>query len=411
MSKGWIFVCLVACLCGGSPLFGKTIVIRGGEIHPMNGKTIVSGTILIRDGRIVEIGEDVRVPEDAEVFEARGYILYPGLVAPAGIFTPAELETFESFTPDTSALDRFDFRGDYSRWLRGGVTSAFVAMPGDRFISGKGAVVKLGRGEKLSTVLKREAALTVNLGKEAVLPPMTDIFPAPVSAGNPLVPSMKQYPSSSLGAFWLLNELFRFDPYSGDLAAYLQNVSDSLRKAHDLGLPLIVHCHKAADIYQAVDLAKRVKLPLIIHGAGEAGGMIDLLKENGASVIAEVDVRPDGQWPDEDSEKEEQLRNRLKAIPALIREGILTAVTPAEDRYLSDLFWVVQYFQKYGLDQEELIKTVTVNPAKIFGLEERIGSLARGCDADILFFKKEPGKPLPRLKKVMSEGHIVYEEK
>ncbi len=404
------WACLVFFLWGGFPLFGKTIVIRGGEIHTMEGKIINSGIILIREGKIVEIGPDVRIPEDAEVVEASGYILYPGFVAASGRFGSSEIKNFESFTPDASALDRFDFLGDYTPYLKGGVTSGFVAMSSDRIISGKGAFVRLGSQGVESAVLKAGAALCINLGKEAVLPPMTDIFPAPVSVENPLFPSLRQYPSSSLGAFWLLNELFSFGSYSGDLARYYQNISDNLKQTRDQGLPLIVRCQEASAIRQAVLLARTLGVRLIIQAGAEASESIELIKEREVSIIAEADIRPNGAWPDEDSASGDKLRKNLANIAALIREGIPVAITASEEKYLPELFWISQYFQKFGFPEEELIKTITINPAKVFGLDGRIGSLAKGKDADILFFKKEPGLPLPRLKKVMSEGRMVYEE-
>jgi hypothetical protein len=394
-------------------MMGKTIAIRGGEIHTMEGKVWRSGTILIQDGKIVAIGENVSVPGDAEIIEAGGFILYPGFFAASGFFSRDELKNFESFAPDVSAADRFDFHGDYSPYLRGGVTSGFVAMPSNRIISGKGMIVKLGSGDKVSLMLKKEAALSLNLGKNAVLPPMTDIFPAPVSVENPLIPSIKQFPSSSLGVFGLVSELFRPEPFSGDLALYFQNAANSLKKSQALGLPLIVRCQQASDIHQAILFSKSVKMPLIIQGSAEGFKCVDSLKKHNIPVIAEADFGPNrpGISVDLADNDNKNWQNRMRNIPTLIQQGVLVAIAAKDETGLSDLFWIAQFFQKYGVDQEELIKCITINPARIFGMEDRIGSLATGKDADILFFRKEPGIPLPALKKVMSQGQIIYEEK
>jgi hypothetical protein len=405
------YVSLLFFLCTGFSLFGQTVVIRGGEIHTMEGKVFVSGTIIVRDGMIVEIGEETSLPEDAQVIEASGYVLYPGFVASSGLFTSDEIKNFESYTPDASAADRFDFHGDYIRYLRGGVTSVFVAMPANRIISGKGMIAKLGSGDRISLMLKKEAALCVNLGKNAVLPPMTDIFPAPVSVENPLTPSLKQFPSSSLGAFWLLHELFRMESFSGDLARHFQNVSDSLKIARTQGLPLIVKAQEDLDIQQAIQFAESVQMPVIIQGTPVSYPMIRILKEKGIPVIAEAEVRPNGHWMPVDSTDADERRKRIKNIPFMIEQGIQVALTTADEKYLPDLFWIVQYFQRYGISVEEIVETITINPAKIFGIHDRIGSLAKGKDADILFLKKETGVLLPVLKKVMSQGRIVYEEK
>lgn len=410
---GRISVCvgLLFFFLGGVCVFGKTVAIRGGEIHTMNGDFFGSGTILIRDGKIIAIVEGVSVPADAEVIEATGYILYPGFIASSGFFTTDEIKNFEAFTPDASALDRFDFHGDYIRYLKGGVISAFVAMPANRIISGKGAVVKLGGQGKASSVLKDDAALNINLGRDAVLPPMTDIFPAPVSVENPLVPSIKQFPSSRLGAFWLLNELFRPEPFSGDLSRYFQNVANSLKRAKDRRLPLIVRCQEDSAIHQAILFAQSVNMPLIIMGTIESPKMIDIFKEKDIPVVVEADVRPNGLWMPEDSVDTRERQNRMKNVALFIQKGIRVALTVADEKYLPDLFWAAQYFQKFGLSHEDIVKTITLNPARFYGLDDRIGSLEEGKDADILFFKKAPGLPLPALKKVMSEGKIVYEEK
>jgi hypothetical protein len=399
-------------LCVGTGM-GKTIAIRGGEIHTMMGEIWQSGAILIQDGKIVAIGEEVTIPENAEVIEASGFILYPGFFAASGLFSPVELKNFESFSPDASAADRFDFYGDFTPYLRGGVTSGFVAMPADRVISGKGMIVKLGNGDRVSLLLKQEAALSINLGKDALLPPMTDIFPAPVSVENPLVPSIKQFPSSSLGIFGLVYELFRPDPFSGDLARYFQNAANSLKESQTQGLPLIVRCQRAADIHQAIVFSQSVKMPLIIQGAEEAHKCVDSLKKHNIPVIAEADLGPDKHGVSEDLayNVNRSWQNRMTNIPKLIQKGVLVAIATRDEKGLSDLFWIVQYFQRFGIDPEELIKTITINPAKIFGMEDRVGCLAAGKDADILFFKKEPGAPLPALKKVMNQGQIIYEEK
>jgi imidazolonepropionase-like amidohydrolase len=152
-------------------------------------------------------------------------------------------------------------------------------------------------------------------------------------------------------------------------------------------------------------------MPLIIRGAEEAHECVDTLKKNNIPVIAEVDFRPNTRGKTENSINQKDEKSRMKNIPALIQDGVRVAITAKDEKGLPDLFWVTQYFQRYGIAPEELVKTITVNPASIFGVEDRIGSLAKGKDADILFFKKESGHPLPALKKVMSQGQIVYEEK
>ena len=411
-AAGVLFMSLFLFLIGsGWRLPAGTIAIRGGEIHAMEGKVVGSGTILIRDGKIVEIGEAVQIPQDAEIIDAKGYLLYPGFIAASGFFASVENRNFESLAPDASALDRFDFYADYSLLIRRGITSAFVSLPANRLIAGKGDLVKLGAPGLPASVLKPDAALALNLVREAVLPPMTDIFPAPVSTQNPLVPSIRQYPASNLGAYWLLTELLRPEPYSGDLAKYYGNISGALREIQSQGRPLIVRCRTASEIRQAVDLAKMLKMPLIILAAAEALEALESIKAESVSLIVEAGLKPNGYYPGGDLSGAADLRKPLAEIAGLVQRGIPLALATDDEKYLPDLFWIAQYFQKFGISREDLFKTITINPARIFGLDDRVGSLTKGRDADILFFKEAPGKPLPRLERVMIEGRIVHEEK
>lgn len=393
------------------PTAAKTLVVRGGEIHTMEGGIIKAGVIVIREGKIIDIGKDISLPEEAGVIQAEGYILYPGFIAPSCLFVSKAIKNYESFSPDLSALDRFNFYRNYTRCLAGGVTSAYLAMPEDRFIPGQGAVVKLARRGSGPIIVKKEAGLNLNFGRSSLLPPKVTIFPAPVSPENPITPAKKQFPSSALGTFWVIQELFRFEPYSGDLAQYMENISASLKKAQKRKLALIVRCQKAVDIYRAVELAGIIKMPLIIQGGAEAYKLADILKKNNVSVIAEALVRPNGSYPEDELLPEEEVQVNLKNIPILIRKGIPVAISPGKDKYLPDLLWMIQYYRKYGLPEEDLVGTITINPARMFRIEDRIGSLAKGKDADILFFQKDRERPLPRLKKVMIEGRMVYEKK
>ncbi len=402
--------CLIVFLGSGILIFGQTKAIRGAEIHTMAGEIIKAGVILIQEGKIAAIGDNITVPAGAEVIEASGWILYPGFIASSCRLSPAEIQNFESFSPDLSSLDGLDFFGDHSRLLAGGITSVYLDTSKNGLISGKGALVKLGTGHGGSSVLKKDAALRINLGEGSLLPPMTKVYPAPISDENPITPVQKQFPSSSLGAYWVVRGLFRFEPYTGDLAKYMNNISSSLRQAQEQKIPLLVQCQRVPEIEQALELSEQLKMPLIISGGAEAHRLSAVLKEKNIPVIAESNLKPNDAYQEKSFPLSEASLNDPENISALMSQGILTSIVPAEDKYLPDLLWIVQYHQRFGLSSEDLIKSITINPARIFGVDSRIGSLEKGKDADILFFQSEAGKPLPRLRKVMIEGRIIYEQ-
>lgn len=402
---GGVFILLFVVGLGAS---GQVKAIRGAEIHTMPSGIIQGGVLLIDGGKIMAVGgPELSIPPGAEIIEASGWLLYPGLMAPSCLLTAEEIVSNESFSPDSSALDRLDLYGDYRRYWAGGITSVYLDVPKNRLIPGRGAVVKLAPGGATPGVIKKDAALRINLVKEAFLPPLVKVYPAPVSTENPITPAQKQFPSTALGAYWIIPSLFDFEPYAGDFARYNQEVADSLRSAQDERLPLLVQCQRGEEIGRAMELAGALKMPLIISGAAEAYKFAAALRSGTIPLIAEVDLRPNGVYSGavrvEDSMD-------FKNIAGLLRQGILLALSPSREKYVPDLLWLALYFRRYGLADDELIKTITISPARIFGVEERIGSLEAGKDADILFFRREEARPWPLLKKVMVEGRIVYEQ-
>jgi hypothetical protein len=409
-NKAAISLCLVAFIGAARPLSGQIKAIRGAEIHTMAGEVMASGVILIQEGRIIAIGPNIPIPQGAEVTDASGFILYPGFIASSCRMAGGEIDDFESVSPDYSALDRFDPLQDCTRFLAGGITAVYLDTPKNRLVSGKGAVVKLGTGRDESRVVREDAALRINMDGGAILPPMINIYPAPVSPENPITPARKQFPSSTLGAYWLIRNIFHSGGASGDLAKYREAVASSLTRARERKIPLLVECRSAVEIRQAIDLAAELQMPLIVSGGAHAHQLADVLGQKNIPVVFESSVTPNGSDPEGPGISSEETQGLARSIPSLIGKGILVALTPMGDRRIPDLLWIAQYYRKYGISEEELIKTITINPARIFGVDRRLGSLEKGKDADILFFQSEKGIPLPRLKRVMIEGRIVHEQ-
>jgi len=403
----WGFIFLLSLSLS---LEAQTTLIKGAEIHPMNGRGLIqNGDILIENGRISYIGEKIDIQTQGEIIDAAGFILYPGFIITTALQSYQKADNFESFSPDLSVTDRFDYYGDYSFLLKGGITSICLNLPSDRLIPGKCAILKLGGKDPERQTIQKEASLQINLGRDPILPPEVNIFPAPVSPENPLTPAFMQYPSSPLGAFLALLEIYKFKPTVGEQELYWNKIALTLSNAKMKKLPLLIQCHKAADIILAIEFSEKLELPLILYGAAEAYKLIDLLKSKRIPIIAEWPSSEGGAINEEDLVRD-GYRINPEAISLLMKNDIRIALTAEADKQLPELFRESQYFQRYGISQEELIRSLTVNPAQIFRIDERVGLLAKGRDADILFFQKESGVRFLQLKKVMIEGKIVYEK-
>lgn len=406
---GGLVLCLSWSLFAGpgADLKAQVRAVRDAEIHTMAGDVIPNGVILIEGGKIIAIGGDVRIPPGAEIIPAKGYLVYPGFLAVSDL--PPALDNFESITPDVSALDRFEPGEDLSFWTSRGITSLLLAMPENRLVPGKGAVVKTG-GDQAGMIVRRDAALNINFGRSALLPPMIHIHPAPVSVDNPLTPARKQYPSSELGAYSVMKELFEPGPFSGELGLYYGNIASSFKEAREKGLPLIIRCQRAADILQALDLAAGTGMSPVILGGNEACRVADRLKAKDVPVIVEVIVKPDGAALKEDDLALDGGEVQLGNLPFLIRTGIKVSLAANISDGGQGVLEILRHFRKYGVSEDELMATITVNPARALGVADRIGTLEKGKDADLVFLRKAPGSSFPCLEKVMISGKMVHEK-
>jgi Amidohydrolase family len=386
------------------------LVIRGGQVHTAVGDILDDAMIVVENGKIVSLGPRVSVPAGAKVLDARGCILYPGFIAVVLTGDLKEGREILAMTPDSLAMDVQDDRTDRRRLLAGGVTSLYISPGTSRFLPGRGSVIKPGGDGVRASTVREAAALGVNFAERATRSPLIDVFPAPIGPENPLVPSRRQFPSSSLEAYWGLRELLLESPFQGEFAAEMSAVSGTLREVVEQHLPVVVGYQKPPEALRMIELSKELGFPLVLMGNEGTAQLADVLKDRDISVIAPFSERPLGLSPGAGGFAEFPNAMDPSDIAELIRRGVRVALCPLSDKDLPDLFRLTQYFRRYGLPPEKLLKTITVDPADMFGVADRIGSLRPGRDADILIYRKDGDKPFLKLKTVMIEGEIVHEE-
>ena len=404
----WVSLCLA--LLPLSVLGAEIVVVRGGRIHPAAGKPMDEAMILVKDGKIISVGPNLRIPAGAKVLDARGRTILPGFLAVASAGDRTGIRDSLSLTPDASVLDTRDERPDRRKLLAGGITALFLSPEASKFLPGRGAVVKPGGAGLAASIVRRSASISINFTEAAFRAPAVDIFPAPIGPENPPVPSCRQFPSSSLEAYWGFRELLRDEPFEGEQAAILNAISGALRAEVNERLPLVVSFREPPEALRMIELAKSLSIPLILVGHEGIARLADAIKDADVSVIAPISVRPLRLFPGVGASGGPGGAMAPSEIAELVRKGIRVSFWPLSEKDLPDLFKLSQSFQRFGLSFEDLLKTLTVDPAAMFGVEDRIGSLLPGRDADILIYRSDGGVPFMRLEKVMVGGAIVHEE-
>lgn len=384
------------------PMAGaQTLAITNAHLLTMSpAGELARATVLIRDGRIVEVGADVAVPHEAQVIEAAGDTITPGLVATGTGLGAVEVRSLsEANDLATSGHNSaaFDVQYGLNRYSvalpvarQGGITRAIVtptytggANRGLAF-AGLAAAIHLGGGDIL---VRPRVAMVLDLGERG----------AEMSGG------------ARGAAFVAIRSVFdQVREPVDDRSKYQQRArrSDALGLAdlHALvpvlrgRVPLIVSVHRAEDIRQVLALAREQALRVILRGAEEGW----LLAEEIAAAEVPVILDPLSNLPT----AMETLAASLTNAAQLQRAGVLIAFESRVAHRAHELRYDAGTAVAHGLSHGAALAAVTINPARMFGLSERFGSLTAGKDADLVIWDGDPFEPLTRAKAVFVRGEL-----
>ncbi|GHF01739.1 amidohydrolase [Amycolatopsis deserti] len=381
--------------------------IVGGYVVPVEGDPIDGGTVLIENGRITAVGTaaEVDVPEDAELVDASGTWVLPGFVdahTHLGVHEEGEgwagNDTNEMTDPNGArfrALDGIDpFEIGFDDALSGGVTSVVIKPGSGNPIGGQTVAVKTWGRTALDMVFDEAVSVKSALGE------------------NPkrVYGDKNQTPSTRLGVAAIIREAFtkarnyaaqrdharaEGKPFDVDLTL------ETLAKVLDGELYWDQHTHRADDIVTAIRLAEEFGYKLVVNHGTEGHLIADVLAEKGVPVIL---------GPLFTTRSKVELRNRtLRSAGILARAGVRIAITTDHPVVpINFLVYQAALAVKDGLDPETALRALTVNPAAMLSLDDRIGSLKPGLDADIVLWSGDPLDVMNRAMRVFVRGREVY---
>lgn len=405
---------------------------KAARVWTGSGPPIDNAVLVVRDGRVVAVGprDKVKLPEDAEVHDLGRAVLIPGLVIAETTLAERGRDDERALTPEYRAIDGFDFYADYTPALSGGVTTVQVAPGSKRLMPGQGAVVKLaGDDPAVRTLVEREG-LRVLLGDAFKNPPR--IYEPPVGAvsvDKPLEPTRHQLAASLGGAVAGLRATLRAATEYGQPAGALTSsspangvngkarpkekdvslaaVAEHLKK----GSPVRVTAPGAADVRAALGLAREFNLRLVLVDPSALGPFRDQLggwRDSVAGVVLNAEVRP-GAVADVPAADRDDPKGRAPWQNArdLLAAGHKVAIRPAADDDLADTLFVGGLFTS-SLPAQDVLKMLTLYPAEVLGVADRVGSLAAGKDADFVVLNGEPFATQTRVEAVYVNGRAAY---
>ncbi|MGH7468451.1 MAG: amidohydrolase family protein [Longimicrobiales bacterium] len=387
----------------------QDIAIRNATILTVTKGKIENGTVLIQNGKIIAVGQNVNIPAGVRVVDGTGKFVMPGIID-AHSHTAGDVglnEGAESVTPEVRVEVRADALSIY-RELAGGTTALNVLHGSANVVGGQAAVVKLKWGTTPDEMLIDDAPRIVKfaLGEN---PKRSNSDPQPGQE--------RRFPATRMGVEqtlrWWFNEAVKYRKAWADHREALKTDKTALAPRRDLRLEALsdiiegklwVHAHSYREdeiimlMKVAEDYGFRIKT---FQHVLEGYKVADEIAKHGAGASTFADM-----WA--------YKMEAWDAIPhnatLMAKRGVNVSINSDSDERARRLYTEAALAMKYGgASEEEALKMITINPAWQIGLDKRIGSIETGKDGDLAIFNGHPFAPASRVDMTIIEGKVYFD--
>jgi imidazolonepropionase-like amidohydrolase len=366
------------------------IAVRGARVYTAAGAPIDNGVIIIRDGKIAAVGPagDVAIPDGMVVVDAA--VVTPGLidahtvVGMVGFLSQDNdqdyLERSAAIQPELRAIDAYNAREPLIEWLRTfGVTTIHSGHGPGEIISGQTMIAKTSGNTIAEVVINPAAMVAATIGEGAVM------------SGN----DGRNTPGTrGKVAAMLRTELLNAQAYAEKIAA-AEGDDEKEPPARDLKLevlagvisgemPMLVTAHRHNDIMTALRIAEEFNIRMVLDGASEAYLLLDEIKAAGVPVIVHPAMARAG------GERENL---SFTTAEKLINAGIPTAFQSGYEGYVPKtrlVLFEAAMTLPHGLTFEQALAAITIDAARILGIDDRVGSIEVGKDGDLALYDGDP---------------------
>lgn len=406
---------LLAGLLMLAPLGAEVTVIRNATIMSESSKGTFKGSILVRDGKIAEVGENVLVPQGATVIDAAGQWVIPGIidchshiavdgnVNEGSVSVSSMVNIKDVINPEDIAIYRA---------LAGSVTSANILHGSANSIGGQTIVIKTRWGKDAQGLIFEGAkpGIKFALGEN------------PKRAGNPeggrgAAPTNARYPATRMGVEDTIREAFNeakqykaeWDAYDAAVKAGQQPIPprkdlklEALKEVLEGKRFVHAHCYRSDEIL------------MLIRVADDYGFKIKTFQHvlEGYKVANEIAAHGAGA-----STFSDWWGYKMEAIDAIpynaalmAKKGIVVSLNSDDAELMRRLNTEAAKAMKYGgVSREDALAMVTLNPAKQLAIDNRVGSIEVGKDADIVIYDKDPLSNFSKVQKVLIDGQKYFD--
>jgi len=371
----------------------------------MAGQTFERGTVVVEQQKIASLSEDPVPPDGARVIDVSGKYVLPGFIdahTHVGIYEEIYAEGDDTneisdpVTPHLRAIDAVNMEDlAFADALQGGVTTVMTGPGSANVIGGLSAVLKTSAKTVDEAVIKNPAGLKAAFGE------------------NPkrVYGKQKKMPVTRMATAALLRETLvaaknyadkiRMGKIDPDKLPDRDLKMEAMLPVISQEIPILIHAHRADDILTGLRIADEFNLKVILQHATEGYKIAEEIKKRDIPAVV---------GPALTSRAKVELKDSsLKTAGILARAGVKVAIMTDHPivpiQYLSLLAALAV---RGGMDEEEALKAITINPAQILGIADRVGSLEVGKDADIIVLSGHPFDWRTKVELVLVNGEVVY---
>ncbi|HUP01338.1 MAG TPA: amidohydrolase family protein [Gemmatimonadota bacterium] len=396
------FLIVLALLAASPPLLAQDLAIVGGTVHPVAGPPIEGATLLIRGGRIAAVGTDVAVPTGTQRIEAAGKVVTPGLFDPWSSLGLVEVDLVSPTRDEVMADDEDIVTAAFDPTLGlnpnsvlipyarlGGLTTAATGPRGG-LIAGQAAVIDLAGDTPAEMLAKPAAAMIAYLGEAG----------AGRSGGARGAAALRLREVLDDARFWRRNQAAYDRGESRELVESRLDL-EALQPVLEGETPLLVQVHRASDILALLEIAREYGFRPVVVGGAEAWMVADELARTNTAVI----LKPLTSLPS----SFERLGSRFDNATLLTRAGVPVAFSTFENHRAGYLAREAGNAVRFGLSWDAALRAITLEPAEIYRVQDRYGSLEPGKVANVVVWSADPFEISSRAETVLIRGRVVPE--
>jgi imidazolonepropionase-like amidohydrolase len=415
-----VVVALPALPTGALSPQATTYAIKGGKIFTLAGAPIEHGTLIIRDGKIAAVGVSVEIPADAQVIDATGLEVYPGLFDPvtqiglnevSAVSATVDISELGDFNPELVAATAVNPASEHIPVTRANGITHVIAAPGTSgfdlqsggIIAGQASAFNLAGWTMDEMQLKRSAAMVINWPS---IQTRSFDFATFDYKEKPYADAKREYDKSVNELSDWLNRARHYAQAkeTGSPALFERDLKlESLVPVVEGKLPALVIADDERDIRNAVDFCTKQNVKMILGGGAQAWKLKDLLKAKKIPVI----LGPTARLP----EKEDTPYDKPMTQPSeLFTAGIPFAFSSFGTAFSRRLPQYAGAAVAYGLPHGEALKAVTSNAAQFFGLADQLGTIEPGKLANIIVTNGDPLEIQTEVRFLFIKGQLTSTE-